>query len=124
MLGAEDVKKIQIESPQVTTEVKETIPGTSTVLDNALLHAQIGQHLGLATLEAEKYGHEIDKIVDWAKANGAKTMEDIIYEIRYLSNMLGNNPMEKKIKTIGRYIFLANEKQKIHTEMERLKSYE
>lgn len=124
MLGAEDVKKLQIENPQVTPEVKESIPGNNTVLDNVLLHAQIGQQLGLATLEAERYSHEINKIVEWAKANGAKTMEDILYEIKYLSNRLGNNPMEKKIKTVARYVFLATERQRINTEMERLATYE
>lgn len=120
MLGAEDVKKFQIDNPQVATETKETLPGTSTMLDNALVHSQVGQHLGLASLETEKYGHEIDRIVEWAKANGAKTLDDILYEIKYLSNKLGHNPMEKRIKTIGRYVFLSSEKQKINQEIERL----
>lgn len=124
MLGAEDVKKLQIENPQVEEQVKETVPGVNTVIDSAFLHAQVGQQLGLATLEAERYSHEINKIVEWAKANGAKSMDDILYEIRYLSNMLGNNPMEKKIKTVARYVFLSTEKQRINTEMERLKTYE
>lgn len=124
MLGAEDVKKLQIESPQITQEVKETVPSSNAVLDNVLLHAQVGQQLGLATLESERYSNEINKIVEWAKANGAKSMDDILYEIRYLSNMLGNNPMEKKIKTVARYVYLSSEKQKINTEMERLKNYE
>lgn len=124
MLGAEDVKKLQIENPQVEEQVKETVPGVNTVIDSAFLHSQVGQQLGLATLEAERYSHEINKIVEWAKANGAKSMDDILYEIRYLSNMLGNNPMEKKIKTVARYVHLSSEKQRINTEMERLKSYE
>jgi len=120
MLGAEDVKKFQIDNPQVTTQVQETLPGNNTVIDNTILHSQIGQQLGLASLETEKYGHEIDRIVEWAKANGAKTLDDIIYEIKYLSNKLGHNPMEKRIKTISRYVFLSTEKQKLNREIERL----
>jgi hypothetical protein len=76
MLGAEDVKKYISETPQVETQTQEVNPGNNTVINNALLHSQIGQQLGLASLEYGKYTHEIDNIIDWAKANGAKTMED------------------------------------------------
>jgi hypothetical protein len=124
MLGAEDVKKITLETPQTETQVKEVTPGDNTVLDNVVLHSQVGQQLGLASLEVSKYSYELDQIIDWARSNGAKTMEDIIYEIRYLSNTIGQNSMEKKIKTVARYVFLANEKNRINTEIERLKSYE
>ena len=125
MLGAEDVKKYQTEAPpQVETPVKEIIPGDNLNFDSVILRTQIGQQLGLASLEVERYSGEIESIVDWARSNGAKTMEDILYEIRYLAGNLGNNPMEKKIKTVARYVFLANEKQRLSREMERLKSYE
>jgi hypothetical protein len=125
MLGAEDVKKYQVETPiETQVETKEVTPGSNLNLDSAILRNQIGQQLGLASLEVEKYSGDIDSILDWARSNGAKSMEDIIYEIRYLSNMLGNNPMEKKIRTVSRYVFLANEKQRLNMEMERLKSYE
>ena len=125
MLGAEDVKKYQTEAPaQVETPIKETIPGDNLNFDSVILRTQIGQQLGLASLEVERYSGEIENIVDWARSNGAKTMEDILYEIRYLANNLGSNPMEKKIKTVARYVFLANEKQRLNREMERLKSYE
>jgi hypothetical protein len=122
MLGAEDVKKIQAEMPTtVQTTPQETPTGNNVVFDKALLEQNIGSVLGLASLEASKYSYEINNIIDWAKANGAKTMDDIIYEIRYLSSTLGNNMDEKKIKTISRYVFLANEKTKLSQEMERMK---
>jgi hypothetical protein len=124
MLGAEDVKKYTIENPQVEAQAQEVTPGDNTVLNNTVLHLQVGQHLGLASMELGKYSYELDQIIDWAKANGAKTMDDIIYEIRFLSNTLGQNAMEKKIKTVARYVFLANEKNKINTELERIKNYE
>jgi hypothetical protein len=124
MLGAEDVKRYTIENPQVETQSQEVTPGDNTVINNTVLHSQIGQHLGLASMEFGKYSYELDQIIDWAKANGAKTMDDIIYEIRFLSNTLGQNAMEKKIKTVARYVFLANEKNRINTELERMKNYE
>jgi hypothetical protein len=124
MLGAEDVKKYTIENPQVEAQAQEVTPGDNTVINNTVLHSQVGQHLGLASMELGKYSYELDQIIDWAKANGAKTMDDIIYEIRFLSNTLGQNAMEKKIKTVARYVFLANEKNRINTELERMKNYE
>ena len=124
MLGAEDVKKYTIENPQVEAQTQEVTPADNTVINNTVLHSQIGQQLGLASMELGRYTYEIDQVIDWAKSNGAKTMEDIIYEIRYLTNTLGNNPMEKKIKTVARYVFLATEKNRINTEIERLRNNE
>jgi hypothetical protein len=122
MLGAEDLKKLQAEMPTpVQTTPQETPTGNNVVFDKALLEQNIGSVLGLASLEASKYSYEINNIIDWAKANGAKSMDDILYEIRYLSSTLGNNMDEKKIKTISRYVFLANEKTKLNQEMERMK---
>lgn len=124
MLGAEDVKKYTIENPQVETQTQEVTPGDNTVINNTVLFNQIGQQLGLASMEVGKYSYELEQIVDWAKANGAKSMDDIIYEIRYLTNTLGHNPMEKKIKTVARYVYLATEKNRINTELERLRNNE
>ena len=122
MLGAEDVKKIQTEMPTpIQATPQETPTPNNVVFDKMLLEQNIGSVLGLASLETSKYAYEINNIIDWAKANGAKSMDDIIYEIRYLSNMLGNNPDEKKIKTISRYVYLSSEKTKLNQEMERLK---
>jgi hypothetical protein len=122
MLGAEDLKKVQAEMPTpVQTTPQETPTGNNVVFDRVLLEQNIGSVLGLASLETSKYSYEINNIIDWAKSNGAKTMDDIIYEIRYLSSTLGNNMDEKKIKTISRYVFLANEKTKLNQEMERMK---
>ena len=82
MLGAEDVKKYKIENPQVEAQTQEVTPADNTVINNTVLHSQIGQQLGLASMELGRYTYEIDQVIDWAKSNGAKTMEDIIYEIR------------------------------------------
>lgn len=122
MLGAEGVKQQQLENPSVIQSTpQETPQGINVDTSDAMFLQNIGSVLGLASLETSRYSHEINNIVEWAKANGAKSMDDIMYEIRYLSNMLGNNPLEKKVKTISRYVFLANEKSKINQEIERMK---
>jgi hypothetical protein len=123
MLGAEGVKQLQIEQPQIFQKPEATPQVTENFTpDNSIISTQIASVLGLASLEAGRYSKELADVVDWAKANGAKSLEDIIYEIRYLSNKLGNNPNEKKIKTISRYIFLSGEKNRLNTEIERMQT--
>ena len=123
MLGAEGVKQLQEQQPQIF-EQPEVNTGTreNFAPDNTLVTMQVAQLLGLASMEAGRYSQEITDAIEWAKSNGAKTMEDILYEIRYLSNRLGNNPNEKKIKTISRYIFLASKRNRLNTELERMQT--
>jgi len=121
MLGAEDNKKLALENPEIYAPVESQVTDNSVSRGNELNEIRIGQVLGLASLEVGRYSQEIKDIIDWAMYNGAKSTDDILYEVRFLSNMLGNNPNEKKIKTISRYVFLANERNRIAKEMERLK---
>jgi hypothetical protein len=123
MLGAEGVKQLQTEQPQIlqkpeaTPEVRDNFTP-----DNFVISSQVASVLGLASLESGRYSQEIADVIDWAKANGAKTMDDILYEIRSLSNKLGNNPNEKKIKTISRYVYLSGERSRLNTELERMQT--
>ena len=123
MLGAEGVKQLQTEQPQIFQKPEETPQVTENfTLDNSIVSSQVASVLGLASLETGRYSQEITDLIDWAKANGAKTMDDILYEIRYLSNKLGNNPNEKKIKTISRYVYLSGERSRLNTELERMQT--
>jgi hypothetical protein len=121
MLGAEGVKQLQSQEPQAFQQpVNEPQVSENFAPDSAILNMQVAQILGLASLETGRYSQEITDAIEWAKSNGAKTLDDILYEIRYLSNRLGNNPNEKKIKTISRYIFLSSERSRLNTEIERM----
>lgn len=120
MLGSEDVKKQALENPEIYSPIESSVTNNTFSRDNQLNELRVGQVLGLASLEVGRYSQEIQNLIDWALNNGAKSTDDILYEIRYLSNMLGNNPNEKKIKTISRYVFLANEQKRLVKEMERL----
>ena len=123
MLGAEGVKQLQIEQPQIFQKPEATPQVTENFTpDNSVISSQVASVLGLASLETGRYSQEIADVIDWAKANGAKSLEDIIYEIRFLTNKLGNNPNEKKIKTISRYVYLSGERNKLNTEIERMQT--
>lgn len=123
MLGAEGVKQLQTEQPQIFQKPEATPQVTENFTpDNSVVSSQVASVLGLASLETGRYSQEITDLIDWAKANGAKTIDDILYEIRYLSNKLGNNPNEKKIKTISRYVYLSGERSRLNTELERMQT--
>lgn len=124
MLGAEGVKQLQSQNPELIQQSVQQAPveRDNFAPDNAVLNLQVAQLLGLASLEAGRYSQEITDAIEWAKSNGAKSLDDILYEIRYLTNRLGNNPNEKKIKTISRYVFLANERNRLNTELERMQT--
>jgi len=124
MYGAEDVKKLELEHSPLLNSEKLTTQVTNNGVNpiDGFTEQSIASALGLASLEASRYSQEIKDIVEWARLNGAKTMDDILYEIRYLSNILGNREGEKKIKTVARYVYLTNEKNKVQTEMERMKT--
>lgn len=123
MLGAEGVKQLQSQQPEVFAQpTNEGKVNSNFAANNAVTDMQVAQVLGLASTESGKYSQEIRDAIEWAKSNGAKTIDDILYEIRYLANRLGNNPNEKKIKTISRYIFLAGERNRLNTEIERMQT--
>ena len=123
MLGAEGVKQLQTEQPQIFQKPEATPQVTENFTpDNSVISSQVASVLGLASLETGRYSQEIADVIDWAKANGAKSLEDIIYEIRFLTNKLGNNPNEKKIKTISRYVYLSGERTRLNTEIERMQT--
>ena len=123
MLGAEGVKQLQTEQPQIFQKPEATPQVTENFTpDNSVVSSQVASVLGLASLESGRYSQEIADVIDWAKANGAKSLEDIIYEIRFLTNKLGNNPNEKKIKTISRYVYLSGERTRLNTEIERMQT--
>jgi hypothetical protein len=123
MLGAEGVKQLQTEQPQIFQKPEATPQVTENFTpDNSVVSSQVASVLGLASLETGRYSQEIADVIDWAKANGAKSLEDIIYEIRFLTNKLGNNPNEKKIKTISRYVYLSGERTRLNTEIERMQT--
>jgi len=122
MLGAEDVKKLQYDNPSLVSPKDISVTNNQIHIDGAIDEVRIAQVLGLASSEASQYSMEIKNLIDWARSNGAQTMDDILYEIRSLSNKLGSSFEEKKIKTLSRYIFLTKEKQRLDIEMDRLKA--
>ena len=123
MLGAEDIKKIQVTNPELIEASKRTPQDTrmNLVPQDNFTEYKVASLFGLASMESGKYSQEISELVEWAKNHGAKSIDDVLYEIRSLSNSIGTRDNEKKIKTVARYVYLANEKAKLSQDMERMR---
>lgn len=123
MLGAEDIKKIQVTNPELIEASKRTPQDTriNLVPQDNFTEYRVASLFGLAALESGKYSQEIAELVEWAKNHGAKSIDDVLYEIRSLSNSISTRDNEKKIKTVARYVYLANEKAKLSQDMERMR---
>jgi hypothetical protein len=119
MLGAEDVKKIQLETPVVETIIEEVKP-QDVVIPGEMAKLKVAEMFGINSYEVGKYEHDINRILDYVNTFNPQNMDDIIYYIKSLGARLGTNNLEKQIKTMSRYLFLNNQKQQIERDLERM----
>lgn len=120
MLGAEDVKKIELETPAVAVQ-SDLQPKTDIVLPDELTKTKIADIFGLDKMQdLEKYSVEINRVMDYLKDMSALTIDDVVYFTRMLSSKLGNVPGENKIKTVSRYLYLVKERDVLNRSIERL----
>lgn len=127
MLGAESFKKVMSENPvNPSSEVLEDKPNVSqtTIIPNDVKINKISEMFGINPSEVGKYSPELNSIIEYVTSRGAVSLDDFMYEVRRLSDTLGNNMGEKKIKTVARYIFLNMERDKLNRDIERMKSNE
>ena len=127
MLGSQDVKKIEQEIAQNPVETaQETQPieqsKEQTLVPRDIVLNKMAEMFGILNSEVGKYNADLDRILDYAKSRGAITLDDIMFRIREVSDSLSNNMNEKKLKTVSRYLFLLNDKQKIEQDIERMKA--
>ena len=127
MLGAESFKKVMSENP-VNTSLEEVMekPDVSqtTVIPQDVKINKVSEMFGLNPAEIGRFSSELNSIIEYATSRGALSLDDFMYEIRKLSDTLGNNMGEKKIKTVARFVFLTMERDKINRDIERMKSNE
>jgi hypothetical protein len=123
MLGAEDVKNIQINQaqPQPQEINTDTEPKVNLVLPDEMSKYKIAEIFGLDKMkDLDTHSVEINRIMDYLKDVNAQTVDDIVFFTRSLASKLGNVPGENKIKTVSRYLFLSRERDEINKRIERL----
>jgi len=121
MLGAEDIKKIEIETPEITTTtITEIAKPQDVVIPGEAAKMKVAEMFGINSYDVGKYEHDISRILEYVNTFNPQNMDDIVYYIKSLGARLGNNNLEKQIKTMSRYLFLNNQKQQIERDIERM----
>lgn len=125
MLGPLDIAKINAENP-VVEELTHTedggISATSQEGQN-YLKTKINEILG-AEHEVSKVDTELTKILEWAEGKGAKTLEDVLWEVRELANHLGTPSYgESRLKFLYQYVYLLNESREITNKLKKMEGF-
>lgn len=119
MLGAEDIKKLEIESPVAITQTIEAKP-QDVVIPGEMAKLKVAEMFNINSYDVGKYEHDINRILEYVNSFNPQNMDDIVYYIKSLGARLGSNNLEKQIKTISRYLFLTNQKTQIERDIERM----
>ena len=122
MLGAEDVKKIEIESVVSTPDAvlpEETKPH-STIIPGESAKLKLAEMFKINLPDMGKYEHDMHRILDYVNQFDPKTLDDVVYYIKSLGARLGTSNFENQIKTISRYIYLNNQKSHLEKDIERM----
>jgi hypothetical protein len=121
MLGSEDVKNLQLETPIVETTVTTNVEKPQdVVISGEMAKLKVADMFGINSYDIGKYEHDINRILDYVNTFNPQNMDDIVYYIKSLGSRLGSNNLEKQIKTMSRYLFLNNQKQQIERDLERM----
>jgi hypothetical protein len=123
MLGAEDVKKLELDQtpPQPQTEITNSEPKVNLVIPEEFSRYKVAEIFGLDRMkDVDQYSVEINRVMDYLKEVNARSVDDIVFFTRSLASKLGNVPGENKLKTVSRYLFLSKEKDEINKRIERL----
>lgn len=124
MLGEEDLKA----HPQTTqsTVVVDDTPKPSNDVgmgDRETACRKVAETLGVK--DYAKHTGNLDAIIEFiSREYGAKELNDIIWEVRRLKNVLGTGYDDNPIKTLYRYVYLKNEQSSIGNELRRFKDGE
>jgi hypothetical protein len=123
MLGAEDVKKLELDQtpPQPQAEITDSEPKVNLVIPEEFSRYKVAEIFGLDRMkDVDQYSVEINRVMDYLKDVNAQTVDDIVFFTRSLASKLGNVPGENKLKTVSRYLFLSKERDEINKRIERL----
>lgn len=86
------------------------------------LRDSVARNLGLKDYaETKKYQHQIERLIQWAEAKGAKDNTDILYSIKQLANRVGSPKLGNNwAQHLSQYAFLEMERLNIDKQLREL----
>jgi hypothetical protein len=112
-----EVKPEEIKKEEVLPEKQSEVVGIPA--DGELEKLALARSLGLENIQdISKYDDQLSNLLEWAKTKGATSREDMVWQVRELSNMIGGprvgTPM---IRHLSQYAYLEMEKIKIDNQL-------
>lgn len=108
--------------PEQAVEVKEASnkaadQRSTDQKDLDMLH--VARAFGVTDLgEAKKYQDQIKNMVEYAYSKGAKSREDVVWELRQIGAIIGSPKLGNNwFQHLNRWIYLNNEKSKLEKEI-------
>ena len=120
MLGSEDIKNVQVNTPTITDTTQVVTKPNEVVLPETIVKQKIADMFQINTFDIGKYEHDMNRIIDYVNKYNPQNLDDVVYYIKSLGAKLGNSPMEQQIKTISRYIYLTNQRETLDRDIERM----
>jgi uncharacterized protein YoxC len=113
---------IEQATEQAQEEVKEDThdkPISYLADSDTVVTSEIAKEIGVEIKETTKYNHDLKLILDYVKQKGAKTLNEVIWEVRELSNKVGKPAFGHPITKMSRFAYLYTERNKIDKELAR-----
>jgi len=90
--------------------------------DGELEKLSLARSLGMDNLkELSKYSDQLERLVEWAKLKGAKSREDVIWEVRQLANRVGGPSIgNNNVQHLSQYAYLEMERLKLDKQMKEM----
>lgn len=124
MLGPQDIQKANIDSPPeppVPSVAGDIV--SSFVEGDELAKQKIVQILGNDSTNPKK-DFQSQAILDYVKSKGAKTMDDVLWEVRMIANRLGTPGYgESNLSFVYEYIYLLNESKNLNDKLKRMEVF-
>ena len=114
-------ESIQDEQPKVEVGSGSEKP-VSAPASEEMVYKSIAKTLGLDSFsEMEKYKDDIQRIAEYAKAQGTEDTMDFDWVVKQLSQTVGSPALgEKLITSVSRYVYLLNEKSRVEKEIDEM----
>lgn len=122
MLSPYEQAKKPDKTPETDPKTADTPPAAVESNDQDVERLGLGRSLGLDDLkQIEKYSHQLDRLIEWARMKGAQSREDIVWQVRQLRNVVGGPGIGNNYaQHLAQYAYLEMERMKIDAQMKEM----